>query len=365
MKKAKSQLKQRAITSTAISILALLLAYIPIPGAKKTLVVVSGTELTEPLQQIAKNFQAKYPDVELVLKSQGSQDLINNYIDKKNDFNPTVLIPASGEFLAELKERLYAENKTEAFYYEPMPIAKTLLVAIAWPERAKILFPDGNFSWQKIEQAMLAKNWQKIGGDKAWGSFDFLTSDPTRSNSGQVTLSLWAATKSNNLNDPAIASLFETIKLSLYQPPRSTDILLQEFIARGANDADVATVYENIALYRWEQSGVNQQKPYQIYYPNPTVETVATAAIPRRDISSSEAKIGQDFVIFMTEPEQQKTLAQYGFRSIKDNLDLQTVPDSPWAKNIPGGKLRPQVKIFEAPKNKELGEILRLWQRSR
>ncbi|WAN69895.1 hypothetical protein BJP36_38035 [Moorena producens JHB] len=37
---------------------------------------------------------------------------------------------------------------------------------------------------------------------------------------------------------------------SVYQPPYSTDILLQEFIAYGSHDPDVATVYQSIALHR-------------------------------------------------------------------------------------------------------------------
>ena len=355
--------QKKVLISATIGLAALLLAYVPIPGVKKTIVVVTGTELAEPLQEIGKNFQTKYPDVELILKFQGSQDLINNYVDKKNDFKPTVLIPASKELLEELKERWNAENKTEAFVGEPTPIAKTLLVAIAWPERAKVLFPNGNFSWTKIEQAMMAGNWQTLGGQKAWGSFDFITTDPTRSNSGQVTLSLWAATKSNDLNDPAIASLFSTIKQSVYQPPRSTDILLQEFIARGPNDADVATVYESIALSRWQQAQMSRAKPYQIFYPNPTVETVATAAVVKRDINDGEARAGQDFVKFVTEREQQEIFARYGFRPTTNNIDLKTVANSSWNQNIPGVEIQPQINTIPAPKANEVSEILRLWQR--
>jgi len=132
------------------------------------------------------------------------------------------------------------------------------------PLWGKVLFPNGRFSWQRVEKAMQAGNWQAVGDQSDWGNFDFVTTDPTRSNSGQVTLSLWALSKlgggtpnSADLNNPAIELLFGTVKRSVYQPPRSTDILLQEFIARGPNDADVATVYESIALYRWQQSAKN------------------------------------------------------------------------------------------------------------
>jgi hypothetical protein len=46
------------------------------------------------------------------------------------------------------------------------------------------------------------------------------------------------------------------IKRSEYQPARSSDILLQEFVAKGVNEADIATDYESIALSRWGQQNI-------------------------------------------------------------------------------------------------------------
>jgi Bacterial extracellular solute-binding protein len=192
-----------------------------------------------------------------------------------------------------LRQRYTVQNNSDPFLEPPQAIAKTLLVGIAWSERGKVLFPDNRFSWQRVEKAMQASNWGNIGGQKEWGSFDFVITAPSRSNSGQVTLSLWALSKLGgdnpnnvNFNNPTIDSLATTVKRSVYQLPRSTDILLQEFITRGPNEADVATVYESIAISRWLQSSQNQGKPYQIYYLNPTIESVATAAILRQDVDA-------------------------------------------------------------------------------
>lgn len=337
-----SKLK-KLFTSTIIAATSLGLAYIPLPGVNQTIYVVSGSELTEPLNKIEAKFEQENPNINLELKFQGSQDIVNNYIDEKNDFKPTILIPASSEFFDELKQRWQSQNQSEPFYQKPESIAKTFLVGIAWPERGKVLFPNGRFSWDKIEKAMKEGNWQKLGGQNNWGSFDFLITDPTRSNSGQVTLSLWVQSLGKQLNDPQIEDLFRTIKNSVYLPPRSTDILLQEFITRGSNDADVATVYESIALYRWQQSKINQGRPYQIYYLSPTVETVATAAIVRRNVAEKEAKTAQEFINFLREPEQQKIFIQYGFRPVRNEIDLQSVPNSPWTQNIPGSEINPPV----------------------
>ena len=370
MQISKFNYKRRRLASFGIAIGALGLSYAPIPGLERTIVVVSGTELQAPLEVLAARFEQQNPSNKLELHFQGSQDIVNNYIDKNNDFKPTVLIPANGEILGNLVSRLQATGEGESFYYTPQPIAKTILVGIAWSERGKVLFSNGRFEWQKLEQAMRVGNWAAIGGSRDWGSFDFVTTDPTRSNSGQLTLSLWAQSKlggsslnNPNLSQPAVSSLFNLIKRSVYQPPRSTDVLLQEFIAKGPNDADVATVYESVAIHRFAQAGTNQGKRYQIYYPDRTVETTATAAIVRRDVDSATAEAAKKFVSFLAMPQQQAVFVQYGFRPIANTIDLKSVPNSPWARNIPSIEINPPGEILPPPSTQTLAEIQRIWER--
>ncbi len=369
-KKSNSQRQNRVFISLVILCVSLCLTYAPLPGLEQTVIVVSGTELQSTLQQLEAKFEQENPNIKLSLKFQGSQEMVNKYLDQKNDFKPTVLIPANGVILTELSERYKTTNNTEPFYDSPRPIAKTMLVGIAWQERGKVLFPDGRFRWERLEQAMAAGDWEKIGGSSNWGSFDFVTTDPTRSNSGQLTLNLWAQSKlggisnSSSLNNLSVRSLFSLIKKSVYQPPRSTDILLQEFIARGANDADVATVYESIALSRWDQAGTNQEKPYQIYYLNPTIETVSTAAIVRQNIDATTAKAARKFLDFLTLPEQQVVFIQHGFRPVNNSFDLKSVPNSPWNKNIPGTEVQPSIQTLPPPNTQTITEIQRLWERA-
>ncbi|MGF1590252.1 MAG: extracellular solute-binding protein [Pleurocapsa sp.] len=299
------------------------------------------------------------------LKFQGSQDIANNYIAQKNDFQANILIPANGEILTELASRSKAQNNRDAFYDQPKAIAKTILVGIAWQERGKMLFPDDKFSWSKIEQAMQQKNWSKIGGKADWGSFDFITTNPTRSNSGQLTLDLWLQSRNISLYSSEAESLVALIKQSVYQPPRSTDILLQEFITRGANDGDLAMVYESIALHRWSQATTTQGQPYRIYYPDVTTETVATAAIMQQNTAESVVEAANKFVEYLTQPEQQKVLIQYGFRPVIPGIDLASVPSSPWSQNIPGAMLDLAITTQQSPSTQQIAEIQRLWSRSR
>ncbi len=361
--------QKNTIISLGIVLAALVLTYIPLPTTQKKITIVSGSELKETLEIIEDKFEEVNPNIDINIEIQGSQDIINNYVDDNNDFKPTVLIPANGVILKELETRWKATENSEPFYQQPTPIAKTILVAIAWEERAAVLFPDNNFDWNKIEQAMKQRSWDNIGGKNNWGSFDFVTTNPTRSNSGQLTLSLWAQDELgvnnlsiSNINSPKIRSLFSLIKNSVYQPPRSTDILLQEFIARGPNDADIATVYESIALYRWSQAQVNQNKAYRIYYLNPTIETVATAAIVRRDVDNTEVKAAKKFIDFLIEKEQQEIFIRHGFRPVNNSIKLESVANSPWNQNIPGAQTDLSIKTTQPPSVEIIGEIQRLWQ---
>lgn len=356
--------KRNLFLSSLIALASLGLAYIPIPGLETRIAIVSGTELAEPLARLKEDFEKKNPDIKIEIKEQGSRDMINNFVDEKNDFKPTIIIPADGELLTELKTRLSSRDGNDPFYETPRPIAKTLLVGIAWPERGKFLFPDGRFRWDRIQSAMLAGNWQAIGGQKDWGSFDFLISDPTRSNSGQLTLALWSKAMGGDLNSPRMAELFKTIKKSVYQPPRSTDILLQEFIARGPNDADAATVYESVALYRQKQSGANQKAPYRVYYLDPSVETTATAAIVRRDTGEGQRRAAVKFLDFLREKEQQQVFVRYGFRPALAGIDIRSVPENLWSQNIQGVEVNPSVPLIPPPDSQTLEEIQRLWERS-
>lgn len=355
--------------SLAIIAAALGLTFYPLPDDQvQTLVVVSGSELEPPLKKLIETFHQQQSKIRIDLKVQGSLDMVNRFIDDRNDFQPTVLIPANQDTLKRLEQR-WTESEP-AFYGEPQPLAKTRLVAITWPERGKALFPDGNFSWNRLETAMNAQQWGSFGGSANWGSFDFVMTDPTRSNSGQMTLSLWLSHKLQksslqvaDLNSPTAQSAVSTLKQSIYQPARSSDILMQEFVARGANDADIITNYESVALNRWEQSKVSQGQPYQIYEINPTVENKPTAAIIRRQVNEKTAQKARDFIEYLSKPNQQKVFIQYGFRPVHPDVKLEENATALWQQNT-GISLKPKAQIMDSPSVDVLKEVGRLWERS-
>ena len=56
-KKSQSQQRKRTITSLGIILASLGLAYAPIPGLQQTVIIVSGSELQEPLKQLETQFE--------------------------------------------------------------------------------------------------------------------------------------------------------------------------------------------------------------------------------------------------------------------------------------------------------------------
>lgn len=211
---------QRLATSLGLIIAALGLAYAPIPGGQQRLLIVSGTELQEPLEALEARFEQANPNIQVELEFLGSRDIVNRYIDDGFEENPAILIPANGELLQEVSDR-WREAGTP-FSREPEPIAKTLLVGIAWSDRGQVLFPSGVFDWERVEAALAGSVWPAVGGPDDWGSFDLVITDPGRSNSGQLALGLWAKAETGSplspstLGQPPVQNLFALVKRSVY-----------------------------------------------------------------------------------------------------------------------------------------------------
>ncbi|MCS6782821.1 MAG: substrate-binding domain-containing protein [Gloeomargarita sp. SKYBB_i_bin120] len=363
------QLRRRTLLSLGILAAGLILTWAPLPGVSQTLVVVAGTELRQVLEVLRPRFEQQQPNIRLELHFQGSQELANNYLDDTfAGFHPTILIPANQEILEKLVQDWRARENTEPFLSKPQPIASTFMVGIAWPERGRVLFPQGRFDWERVAQALRARQWAAMGGPAAWGSFDFRMTDPLRSNSGQLTLALWSQQvlgqplTPSNVNSPPVIELLRLLKPSVYRPPRSTDLLLEEFISQGPNEGDVAVVYESIALSRWPQAQVAQGQGYRIYYFSPTVATVSTAVVVRRRVSPLLARAAETFIAFLRAPEQQQVFVQQGFRPVIQ-LAVEQVPGSPWAQGIPGVQATPPVQQLPMPQSAVLAELQKQWQR--
>ncbi len=333
-------LSRRRLLSLGIAAVAFTLAVAPVPGLRRPLAVAVGSELEPAMQEIEPLFERRHSGIDLQWQVRGSQEMVNRASDGGPE-QPRVLIPANRDLLAELASGGGASAAAAPFAQPPVPIARTLLVAVAWPERAQRLFPDGRLSWSRLRDAAAAGQWAALGGPASWGSFDLRLTDPLRSSSGQFTLALWCR---GQAGDACAASL----KRSAYRPARSTDILLREFISSGPNEGDLAMVYEASALARQGEAARQRSGGYRLLVPDPTIETVLAAAVLQGEASGTVLD-GERFTGFLTGAEAQAVLARHGFRR----------PDGSG-----GSPLAQGVRRLPPPTRAERDQLLREWQQA-
>ncbi len=331
---------RRRALSLGIAAVAVTLAAAPVPGLRRPLLVAVGSELEEPLQRLEPLFERRHPGIDLRWEVQGAQDMVNRNLDAGPE-RARVLIPSNRDQLRAFQAATAAQGDSAPFASEPRPIARTLLVAVAWPERAARLFPQGRFSWERLRQAAAAGQWAALGGPAGWGSFDLRTTDPLRSNSGQLTLALWSR------DQPGAASV-ATLKRAVYRPARSTDILLREFISGGPNDGDVAMVYEAAAMMRAAEARQRRPGGYELFVPDPTIEMVLAAAVLKGEGVGGGAD-GERFVAFLVGSEGQAVLREAGFRD----------PDGRG-----GSAAGDRVRKLPSPGRADLEDLLRQWKQA-
>ncbi len=336
-------LTRRRLLSLLIAGASLALATAPLPGLRRPLVVAVGSELAGAMAELEPLFERRHGGVDLAWTVQGSQDMVNRAREEGPE-RPRVLIPANRDLLGQLAAELRAQGGAPAFLQAPVPVARTLLVAVAWPERVRRLFPDGRFSWPLLRRAAAAGQWGALGAPQGWGSFDLRSADPMRSNSGQLTLALWCQERDGGGTGDCAADL----RRAVYRPARSTDILLQEFISGGPNEGDLALVYEASALARQGEAGRQRPGGYVLLFPDPTIETVLAAAVLRGE-ADGRAEDGERFVAFLLSPEGQGVLTRLGFRGADGG------GGSPAARG---------VKRLPPPSPEQREELLRLWQQA-
>ena len=171
-----SVITRRRALSLGIAAAAVALASAPVPGLRRPLLVVVGSELEQPLQRLEPLFERRHPGIDLRWQVQGAQDMVNQNLEGSRD-RARVLIPSNREQLRAFQAALAAQGEPAPLSGEPQPIARTLLVAVVWPDRGARLFPDGRFSWTRLKQAAAAGQWSALGGPEAWGSVDLRTND--------------------------------------------------------------------------------------------------------------------------------------------------------------------------------------------
>lgn len=311
-----------------------------VPGPRRPLLVAVGSELDPSLRQLEPDFERQHPAIDLRWEVLGAQEMMNRQLDGGGE-RARVLIPSNGQQLRAYAEARRNRGPGEPFTAAPVPIASTVLVAVAWPDRARRMFPDGRFSWQRLRQATEAGQWSALGAPAEWGSVDLRCTDPLRSSSGQMTLALWS-------RDQPRKESVANLRRAVYRPARSTDILLQEFISGGRNDGDIAMVYESGAIHRLAEAQQRHPGGYTLLVPDPTIELRLDAAVVTDD-AVGRPEDGRELVNHLRGAKGQSVLRSQGFRG---------------ADGRGGSKSGDGVQRLLPPSSADLNELLRFWQQA-
>jgi len=96
-------LTRRRLLSLLIAGASLLLATAPVPGLRRPLVVVVGSELAGAMAELEPIFERRHGGIDLAWKVQGAQDMVNRAREEGPE-RPRVLIPANRDLLDQLAD---------------------------------------------------------------------------------------------------------------------------------------------------------------------------------------------------------------------------------------------------------------------
>ena len=359
-------------------------------------VIWYGTEKKLWLEEAARLFATRNPTVgshpiSIKLVGLGSREIAERVArqDWGNAPRPSVVSPASSVWTKLLSSDWTARGNASALISgDPTPLVLTPLVAVAWEERASLIWPHGtgNF-WQDLSDAIVAKDgWAEIatkGGltpgspaytkVQGWGFVKFGHTSPLTSNSGTQTLALLAyayqhktaGLTTDDLNDPAFQRWLEAIERSTLDFGESTGTLMTSMIQYGPSRFDVVMVYENLAIEGVEAAQRGAKQPIHIYYPPATLLSDHPYAILGDPLTTADQRAAAaQFQDFLRSTPIQTLALQYGFRPASPQVNIaDSSVTNPFSKLAAYGLQVDIAAQVETPSDAVTRELIALWAR--
>lgn len=276
---------------------------------------------------------------------------------------------------------LYRDEFTEAYkaaagrdpIEDDESLVRSPMVFVFWEERYKpFLEKYKTVSFDTIRQALNAKDgWTSIASQAPWGLFKFGHTNPTKSNSGGVSLTLMAYHHFDKDRDLTLAEIqrpaFKTWLAGIEEPAftrtDSTGSLMRDMIAQGPGGFDCVMVYESLAIEYAERA--EKQWPGNklvILYPKRNMmnsHPYYILDVPwSREDHREAARV---FLRFLLQPAIQREALKTGFRP--GNLDVSIQgKDSPFTSMAQYGIQLRIPNQTEAPKAKVLAALLEMYK---
>lgn len=335
------------------------LGYAPLdPGLGPRLTPVEvviwyGTEKRAWLEEAKRRFEARGESVggrpiHVRLVGIGSREIADRVARQAWDDapRPTVVSPASSLWTEMLTSEWAARSGGAIIAGAPAPLVLTPLVAVAWEDRARVLWPRGvQDFWGDLHDAVVAEEgWAAVAaangfgpdtpeGQQAarWGLVKLGHTSPLSSNSGAQTLLLMAYAyhaKTAGLTvadaqDPDFLRWLGEIQRGVYDVGESTGTFMNNMIQFGPSRYDLVLVYENLAIEKIAVAERRWNQPLRVYYPPATLFSDHPYAILGEPLTSREEReAAARFRDFLLQRPQQELALRSGFRPIDPRITL-------------------------------------------
>jgi len=250
-------------------------------------------------------------------------------------------------------------------------LALTPMVFVMWQDRRDAFIKKyGKVTFKTIGQAMQEPGgWETIAAQPTWGRFKFGHTEPSRSNSGLLTLVLMAyefASKERSLSLEDIAQQrfldwLRSFEQAVARPggslTHSTGTLMREMVLRGPSQYDCVLVYENLVI-DYLVSARDHWGELHVDYPEPNMWNEHPYYILDVPWSNqAQRTAAADFLAFlMSEPIQRQAL-EHGFRPGNPDVSVRFA-DSPLLRHAQYGLQIHLPRMCEPPRADTIKKLL-------
>jgi ABC-type Fe3+ transport system substrate-binding protein len=344
--------------------------------------ILYSTEKQAWLEEVLIDFEANPPTVDdrpitVKLEKMGSREMYLAVLDGTH--TPDVISPASSlqiSILEDLSRNKYGEALVDAANQTTCrSMLETPLVVVAWRDRAEVLWgddPDGNM-WLSLKNSLTDPEGWAAYGRPEWGYIKFGHTDPTKSNSGFMTIVLMTynffgktvgLSAQEILSDSEFQKWLEEFEASVSDFGSSTGTYMRDIVAYGPSKYDLVAVYEATAIEHIENAR-GRYGDLQILYPPATIISDHPFCVLNGEWMNPQKQEATKLLLdyLSDSPAQEIAVDKYGFRPVNPFVSIES-PESPFIRYFDNGlriDLPPEIAL---PPGNVLDTLLTFWIRN-
>jgi serine/threonine-protein kinase len=283
--------------------------------------------------------------------------------------------PASSAYRNVFEQEWRIKHNTEPIL-QAENLALTPMVFVLWKTRYDAFAAKfGKVSFQTIAEAMREPGgWGTIANEPGWGLFKFGHTQPSKSNSGLLTLALMAyefAHKERGLTTADVTQApfqawLQEFERGVVRPggslSNSTGNLMREMVLRGPSQYDGLMVYENLAI-DYLEAARQRWGDLQVTYPVPNLWNEHPYYILDVPWSTpAQRAAARQFLEFLTSEAVQRRALEHGFRPGNPVVPVRFA-DSPLVRHAAQGLTIDLPRVYEPPRAEVLNDLIASFRR--